>query len=502
MHPSPRTRRRGLLIAVVACLVSSVAVPAVAADPGGAPLPPVDAVRSLDPPETPAGDACRELGGTDPMCGSVDAAAGLATHVCREAAGLPAEECATPSGQVVDGSLVDAYEATWTHRAHALQRDLGDRLPFVEAQFLSTHNSYNARAYFPTLSGTDANQQYSIRDQLRMDVRELELDVHWWFHAGSGRRAPLLCHGTGEHAGCSWDRHLAEGLEEIVAWLEDNPREVVIVRFETHLDHREGYDTAAAVVEEHLGPYAFKRDGDGCVGLPLDLTRDEVRAAGKQVVLLSSCGTGASWPALVYSYDTRVESQPRGFEGYPSCGPQFSEAQYRSLVVRYHEDRTWLSMMAGTAGDPIDAATAREMVRCGVNHLSVDHLTPEDDRLGATIWSWAEGEPAAGACAYQDGTGRFRSADCDEVRPFLCADETRGTWTVTRRRGPWSHGSRVCERSGATFEVPGSGYENELAATAKGTTGASEVWLAYADGEDGWTVTRPSSATAPGARVR
>jgi hypothetical protein len=505
---SPRRHLTALVVTLAALLAVSLAGPAdahprPAAPDGASGATSVAAGAVVDdgapsddaegPPATPAGDQCRQAGGPDRVCRSLDAAANAATQLCRSGARLPAQECATPSGQEVDPSLVDAYHETWQHRAHGLQRALGDRLPFAQAQVLATHNADNAAAYRPTVSNLDANQQYAIYDQLRMDVRRLELDIHWFPHAPSGGYAPVLCHGTGEHVGCSVDRHLAEGLEEIARFLDEHPDEIVVVRFEANLDgDREAYDTAAAVVDEHLGPYAYKREGDGCEGLPLDMTFEEVRDAGRQVVLVSDCGVGDAWPDLVYGYDTRRETKPVDFAGYPDCGPDFTRDDYDSLLIRYYEDRTWLSTMAGAADDPITAHTAREMMRCGVNQVTFDHLTPDDPRLTSTLWSWAPDEPSRGdACAEHGPDGRFRAVDCGERRHFVCST-VDGGWEVTARTGPWALGGLMCRAelgSEATFDVPGAGFANEQVREASGGRAA---WLAYAADDGPWRITTPT----------
>src|SRR3954454_2683015 len=76
---------------------------------------------------------------------------------------------------------IQAYEGSWTHRTLAFQYQLGNDVGFVNAPWLGTHNSFNSIAQLgPALSSSDANQQLSLVDQLRMDMRSIEIDIHWF----------------------------------------------------------------------------------------------------------------------------------------------------------------------------------------------------------------------------------------------------------------------------------------------------------------------------------
>ena len=85
------------------------------------------------------------------------------------------------------------------HASHArFQYALGDGLPLRDAPWIGTHNSFNSATEMgPTLSDSDPNQQLSLVDQLRLDVRSLELDVHWFLNR------PVVCHADGDFTGCS-----------------------------------------------------------------------------------------------------------------------------------------------------------------------------------------------------------------------------------------------------------------------------------------------------------
>src|SRR4029079_1460280 len=120
--------------------------------------------------------------------------------------------CGVFDGREVSEAKVAAYERSWVHRALTLQRGLDQGVPLWKEQFVHTHNSFNASSYavptdgslpsyYPSLTNQDPNQVYSMTDQLRMDVRALEIDLHW-VPSPYGSRATngywvTMCHGDG-----------------------------------------------------------------------------------------------------------------------------------------------------------------------------------------------------------------------------------------------------------------------------------------------------------------
>ncbi|MFL5839079.1 MAG: hypothetical protein ACJ77Z_01335, partial [Thermoleophilaceae bacterium] len=118
---------------------------------------------------------------------------------------------------------IEAYERSWTHRALQMQYRLGNDLRFADAPWLGTHNSFNSIAQQgPALSTTDANQQLTLTDQLRLDIRSLEIDVHWFPSArAGGANAPVVCHAgaASDHDGCSTEPLLGPVLDQIASWL-------------------------------------------------------------------------------------------------------------------------------------------------------------------------------------------------------------------------------------------------------------------------------------------
>lgn len=380
----------------------------------------------------------------------------------------------------------------WERAALGLQYELASDVPLRNAPWVGTHNSFNSVAEMgPALSPLDSNQKLPIADQLRLGIRSLELDVHWFPSARTGGFAPVVCHATGEHGGCSVEKTLAEVLSEIQGWLRENPDQVLLLYLEDHLDGQDGHDAAAAVLEQELGSAIHRPPAGGdCAPTPLDLTRDQVRSTGAQVVIVSDCGSGSAWPAQVWSFADHEETRPRGYQDFPDCGPDFDRATYDNEMVRYFEDSTQLTaggsvVGASTRDDGITPATAAAMARCGVDLLGLDQLTHGDLRLGALVWSWAPGEPRSGDCAVQRADARWEARACSGRRQAACrADD--GSWLLTPRAELRSNAARACASESAAFAAPRTGYEGQLLRVAMEGAGATEAWLGLTRTADSW----------------
>ncbi len=425
-----------------------------------------------------------------------------AAATCRWA-GVPDSSCGLPLAPRVSAAAVARYRASWVHRALSLQYELGNDVPLRNAPWVGTHNSFNSVAEMgPTLSDLDSNQQLSLTDQLQLDVRSLELDLHWFLSARSGlARAPVVCHAEGNHAGCTVERELGPVLDEIAAWLRKpaNAGQVLLLYLEDHLDGEQGYDAAAAALRERLGRLVYRPPGGGgCTELPLGLTRDDVLAAGAQVIIVSGCGAGAAWASQIFTWRQHRETRPVGYTDFPGCGRDFDRATYDSTIIRYFEDSTWLTAQAAPLGlsstdDGITPATAAAMARCGVDLTGMDQLLPGDGRLASLVWSWAPGQPAAGDCAVQVVSrslpyGRWQSRPCGERHPVACR-AAGGAWSVATPAVPEAAAPALCSRMGASFAVPRTGYEAQLLRLAMQAAGAGEAWLAYRRAGATWAAT-------------
>jgi hypothetical protein len=435
------------------------------------------------------GQACRDAEVVPATCVGISKLTERAAAECRRA-GAPDESCVLPMSRRVIRSEVKAHESSWLHRTLAFQQELGNAVPLRDAPWLGTHNSFNSPAAETTLSSTDSNQQLSLTDQLRIDVRSLELDVHWnpSPHAG-GQPAPVVCHARGAnefHAGCTTEKLLGETLDEVVAWLLANDDQVLLLYIEDNVDAADGYGPTSSVIDSKLRDskgrsLIFKPPPGGvCADLPLSLTRDKVLAAGAQVVLVSGCGGGTAWRGLVFDWnDVHEESGSPSYSDYPACDPRFDRETYATKMVRYFEDSTWLSAtVGGGESDGLTPEVTRQMTRCGVELFGFDQLLPRDGRLEATVWSWAENEPSkAGECAIQRRDGRWIARSCKKRHRAACR-RPDGRWIVSASPLPASAAAAACRQRSGVHATPRTGAENEALRQAASVAGADGVWVA------------------------
>lgn len=395
---------------------------------------------------------------------------------------------------------IDDFQGSWVDRALEAQFELGSGLPLANTPWIGTHNSFNSVAEMgPTLSDQDSNQQITPVDQLRLRMRSLELDVHRFPDVPGA--TPRVCHARGHdegHLGCTIEKPLSDVLSEISGWLRlpGNRDQVLLLYLEDHLDDAQGYDDAAAAVNAQIGDLVYKPAGPGCTALPLALTREAIRAAGKQVVIVSDCGPGTGWNGVVFDWGAHVESRPFDYLDFPDCGPDYDRATYDSTLVRYYEDSTQLTQVAGDPDDGVTPPTAAAMARCGVDLIGLDQLTgPADPRLDALVWSWAHGRPLApgsprrSRCAIQrvgpkQPFGRFFDRRCNRRHRPACLGSAG--WTLGRERLRWRDARAKCRRLDATLAVPRTGFEAQQLRLAMQAAGARTAWLGYRRAHGRW----------------
>src|SRR5438067_9105412 len=285
--------RRLLVSLALAALLGAVPVVARAA----APDPTAYVTRGLQQVRNGAAAACRT-----PLRSAPDSSS--------------PEACAAVDGRTISEAQMQTYESGWVHRALSLQRGLDANAPLADELLPHTHNSFNASSYtvgstsyYPTLTNQDPNQVYSLTDQLRMDVRALEIDVHWW-PSPYGTVAthgywPTMCHGDGQdptgqgvyvHIGCTDDRPLQDGLAELRRWLRSHPHEFVLLYLENQLypggpiaTTQQAHQVAARIIRNQLGPLVYRPAPDpspNCASMPYDASRAQLLAQHKQVLIV------------------------------------------------------------------------------------------------------------------------------------------------------------------------------------------------------------------------
>ncbi|CAM2916138.1 hypothetical protein BST27_11440 [Mycobacterium intermedium] len=476
-------------VVTVSAVVISMAPPHGVAAPDGPPPPP-------NPPSPTA--SCNAISPVAFPCVGVGKFADAAAAECRRV-GIPDQKCVLPLAHKVTQAARDAYLQSWVHRAAAFQYALGDSLPFRETEWIGTHNSFNSLAHEFTISHADSNQQLSLAQQLDIDVRSLELDLHFMPRIERlGAPGVTVCHGLSAQVGnlgCTVEPVLATVLPEIANWLNTpaNSDQVLLILVDNLMTDGQGDAQAVATLERALRrpdgssliyhPDLGLRAANGCVPFPLDDSRANVRATGARVVLVSSCVT--AWAGTVFDWaGQEVQSgSTSGYQPYPACDATYPPSVYGSSVVRYFEDSTFVSALLNPTRPPNNPAAltpikVQSMTNCGVNLFGLDQLLPEDGRIQATLWSWAPDEPRAGAgnCTLQGPDSRWVAAQCGDSHPAACQDGS-GTWTVTPAVVTFAAAAAACAALGSSFALPRTGDQNSrLHAVAEAVGGA---WVAY-----------------------
>ncbi|MCW8878883.1 MAG: hypothetical protein OQK51_17670 [Kangiellaceae bacterium] len=386
---------------------------------------------------------------------------------------------------ISNADTISDFKNSWQGQALAKQRLLDIYSPMSDNNIPGTHNTYNSEAYRSCNFSVgcrylDPQQKYNIYDQLRMGARFIEIDVHWTTKMEGIFSYPkrlLMCHGF-----CSInDKYLTEGLSEVRNWLNssDSDNQVLILYFEDHMDGR--HQDAFNQVNSYLGDWIYA--SQGCSSIPNTLTKADVIAAGKKVVIWGDggCSGNSSWKNLV-------------FTGLGDIG-------------RIWEDRTTIgtigNVFTGGSDDYITASDVTEYFKQGANIVNLDDMVTNDGRLAAGIWSWDNSEPNNWGgdqdCALQWGNGRWDDQSCNNIYAFACQNTVSKVWVVTSEVGHWQEGEEKCQALGADyhFNVPTNSLHNQQLKTAKEAKGFANVWLNHDDrnSEGQWWVKGQSTQT-------
>ncbi|MBF0118860.1 MAG: hypothetical protein HQK79_08485 [Desulfobacterales bacterium] len=393
---------------------------------------------------------------------------------------------------------VDTYQSNWIHKALVLQRNLDANASLSQVLFQSTHNSYNSAAYRTLFRYIDPNHKYSLKDQLRMDTREIELDVHRYFSMKGWpwqwKVQLLLSHGTDKHIGVgAFDRTIDEGLTEIRDWanMAENKNEILIIDIEDHMDGE--YARAVKSIESILGALVYRPTDARSSKIPMNITKTDILKTGKRILFISKEGNNSSWNNLVFNgvgdRTGFIQYKPGVFRSYPDCGCYSGELirhEYDNYLIRFYEDSTNLSKLFSDPGPRIIPSMLREMVRCGVNIPSVDQLEPYDGKLQSSVWSWDVNKPDSSGLGKdyvaQNGNGRFDNLAGNTELPCACKNIYTNEWYISDESATWDKGNEVCVKEAGIyfkFGLPINGYDNEKLKEAKSQKGVDKVWINY-----------------------
>ncbi len=380
-------------------------------------------------------------------------------------------------GGAVHADSIDNFNASWSGKAMDMQRALDSYAPIIDNNILGSHNTYNSEAYSSCNFSVgcrylDPQQKYSIKDQLRMGARFIELDVHWTTKMESLFSYPkrlLLCHGV-----CSInDKYATEGFNEISSWLSDSSSqdEVIILYIE---DASEGHhNDLYNQVNDRFGSKIYR--SNGCGNIPDSLTKADVLAAGKQIIVWKDGGC---------SSDSNMANM--AYTGLGNIGRIWEDATTLGSIAEFFDGGI----------DSISAGEVRAAFETGANIVNLDDLVMDDGRIEAAIWSWDNNEPNNSGgnqdCAVQWGNGRWDDAGCTSNFAFACEDDN-GNWSVPdNNTGVWNNADAACATLGGSyrFSVPTNSQDNQQLKAAKDSVGYTHVWLNHTDSanEGDWLV--------------
>ncbi len=364
---------------------------------------------------------------------------------------------------------------SWESKTLRLQGQIDLHTPMSKNNILGSHNSYNSQEYANDgyLRYIDPQQKHTIKEQLQLGARFIELDLHWKFNWSDWRYHLLLCHG----GVCSGnDKFFHEGLEEMKQWLQsaESKDQVVILYIEDHASDHHG--TMYQELMSKIGAYVYK--SNGCQSIPSSLSKAQVLNAGSKVVVWKDGGC---------SGDSNMKNT--AFTGLGS-------------IDRVWEDRTVIGAVFDNAGDGlIDATDVTEMFKLGRNIVNLDDFT-YDNRQTAAIWSWNTNEPNNANnedCAVMIASGRWNDISCtnNSPRPYACNQAGTENWNITiADTGTYSGGEAACNNLGTSwhFKTPTNSKYNNAVHIAANNAGYNSVWLAITDANNEGDWTDPSNS--------
>jgi hypothetical protein len=382
-----------------------------------------------------------------------------------------------------------------------LQHHLDYSVPFGDATFVGTHNSFNSSAYISSNNEaiyTWPNHAQSMDTQLNYGARVLSLDVH---HAYNNI---VLCHNFLSGVCGPTDLDFAEGLKEIRSWLRLHPNEVVLIDIEDKLTADAHYTEAVTDIRNILGdlgddiayqPNDYAGSNGGCNEIPhQSLTKQAILTAGKQVIISTGGGCNKdshTWRDWVWNTPMDPFPKPKDSSSVDNRIRRFPH----TWAVTY-EDRVFNSVGA------ITSSWLTQAMAKGVAFVGFDKFI-SDDRRESAIWSWKANEPndaGSGEHCAVSTTGGFNDDDCTNKYRYACQNKHDGSWKLSKTEDTdeWLLGDLSCAALGSdyVFAVP---VNATLNAALRTVAGSATVWINYNDktSEGQWVVGNAVSKMRP-----
>eukprot|EP00736_Rhodelphis_marinus_P008666 Rmarinus@m.1377 len=371
----------------------------------------------------------------------------------------------------------------WLERAIDTQQTLALDLPITQSHRYGTHNSaitqmdgYGWRQDYYTRKlkllkhsweVKISNQFLSLTDQLRMGVRQIEIDVHWV----SGRLR--VCHAGGVHLDqlnhlirriakivgtkIDWDsetlgcttsaRSFAAALSELNEFLTapGNENEVLVVMLDLQDDIVQWgkVGTLVAEITEAFGieavftpPFKESHFEPGFAATTRWPTSRELINLNKRIMFTTGVDLGPDAANVAfYKYEqfgNWTEFKPIDLVRLqPKCTIFRAETEVEvqlepQMVTRVLGD----SLIYGSFYNGpkltgmLTPANISEFLDCGVTYPCFDQVTPQ--LLEYAVWTWDADEPSpdannlASACTVLLSSGRWASRDCGLQLPLAC----------------------------------------------------------------------------------
>ncbi|CCI47906.1 unnamed protein product [Albugo candida] len=427
---------------------------------------------------------------------------------------------------------------TWVERALRLQRLVSFRRDICSTQVFGSHNSGISLAY--GYGGTDhilskiakvetSNQYFSITDQLRLGIRLIELDIHYFnggikvAHCGRFTSSALDtilnfvrnfpfggkyvyssgiigCRPSFSGIPANDQQPVANLLTEIANWVRETPDEFVFVYFDGDKELLKNNQVGSLIeqIKNIFGDIGIFRPSDKSNTQTWPSTQ-ELLKAGKRIMLLSRYDYSAQDEGcLFYKENVCDWSEPSlPLTDYPSC--YFKKSNFSSTSLYGKIDRVLSSELqygpvnadgkVGWNEYILDESNLLGVLKCGVNMPSPDNITPA--RMQSMIWTMArEITWTPGSCLGLMRNSEFwHLIDCQAIPANSAAAcqsiQDPRIWILTSSAvSSLDDATKACgqlnvyvngQSNKMEFSIPATAYENTFVVNAFKSSGFQSV---------------------------